>query len=177
VWSTNNWSFYSKRGLSEMKITWKYGLLNTLGREVFSFLAVKWSQDNYRLLEEVLPYCVSVSLGRESAAEDDSSNFNTLWVQDCLTSQPTQTRLVTDRPVAVSCNNYFDASFVVFVLFQNIFTWVIFEYYLVYDISEKVSQDIIFVGSLTIHGTITIKYVLILMGKWFRNSICNIAEV
>jgi len=35
----------------------------------------------------------------------------------------------------------------------------------------------ILVGSLTIHGTITIKYVLILMGKLFRISICNIAKV
>ena len=38
-----------------MKTTQKYELLNTLGRKVLSILAVKRSQANYRLKEEVIP--------------------------------------------------------------------------------------------------------------------------
>jgi len=38
-----------------MKKTRNYEIINTLGREDFSILAVKRSQANYRLEEEVLP--------------------------------------------------------------------------------------------------------------------------
>jgi len=44
-----------------MKTTWKYELINTLGREDFSILAVKRSQANCRMEEEVLPNSASVS--------------------------------------------------------------------------------------------------------------------
>jgi len=37
--------------------------------------------------------------GREAAAEGDNSNFNILWVEMCLISQPRKRELVTDRPV------------------------------------------------------------------------------
>jgi hypothetical protein len=60
-----------------MKTTRKYELINILGREDFSILAVKRSQAKCRLEEEVLPNSASVSLGRK-AEEDDDSNHNTL---------------------------------------------------------------------------------------------------
>ena len=40
-------------------------------------------------------------------------------------------------------------------MFQNIFICVTVHYSRFHDISEKVSQDIILVGSLTLHATIT----------------------
>jgi hypothetical protein len=67
--------------------------------------------------------------------------------------------------------------FVAFVLFYNIFNCVTVDCSLIYDISQTVSQDIIRVGSLTLQSTIINKRVLILMGKLFRISICNIAIV
>jgi hypothetical protein len=67
--------------------------------------------------------------------------------------------------------------FVAFVLFYNIFNCVTVDCSLLYDISEKVSYYIILVGSLTLQSTITITHVVMLMGKLFRISICNIAKV
>jgi len=59
-----------------MKNTHKYELINIFGIEDLSILAVKRSQANYRLEEEVLPKSASVSSGRKPE-EDYDGNHNT----------------------------------------------------------------------------------------------------
>ena len=60
-----------------MKTRRKYELRNTLGREDCSILAVKTSQANYRLEEEVLQKSASAS-SVIKAEDDDVSNHNNL---------------------------------------------------------------------------------------------------
>jgi len=83
-----------------MKNTPKYKLINTLVREVFSMVVV-WIESSYEMTTRGSPYPTLYlwTSGREAAEEEDDSNFDNLWVEICLTSQPRRKVLVTDRPV------------------------------------------------------------------------------